>query len=163
MHQRRQAGTERTDIYFAVNTHLFLRQLLTVLGIFLLNGLPLLIILQFLHGGRALHLLRVERPRDNADQYGKQDDGNGKILTNKVIDPYQYINKNGDKKIPHSSSLISWSKCPNLTTVLVKRREIEFGLQRSHQNEISRRDRCGVDLNANFLSPEHLASAVYGK
>src|SRR5688500_6290753 len=85
------------------------------------------------------------------------------MLTNEVIDPYQYINKNGDKKIPHSSSLISWSKCPNLTAVLIKRREIEFSLQRSDQTEIPRRDQCGVDLTANFLSPEHLASAVYGK
>ena len=88
--QSRQTGAKGVDAFFFIDTHLFLRQFLLVFGIFFLNGLPVFVILQFLHGLRAFQLLRIERPGDGADDNGEQDDRPAKCaghICNQGINP----------------------------------------------------------------------------
>jgi hypothetical protein len=99
-----QTGTKGIDPPFSIDAHLFLCQFFLVLGIFLLDVLPFLVILQVLHSGCALHLLGIQGPCHNTDENGEEDNGKAEVVPDNVIDPQQNTGKYGNKKIPHSSS-----------------------------------------------------------
>ena len=136
-----QAGGERVDAAFLVDAHLLGGQLLTVLGILLLDVLPFLVLLQVLHHLGGLQLLRVERPGDGTDQNGEQDDGDAEVMADDVIDPKQDIGKGvNNDLVPHGCFLYLTIKMPGQKASVLGIHRIQQVrcAERRHQDAVTR-------------------------